>query len=47
MPNVQIDSGIKIKYGIISSDRAAEDLVGWSDLYFCGRLHKPVKRILK
>lgn len=35
-------AGLRVKYGVISLERALKDLNQWSDLIFAGRLHKPV-----
>jgi translocator assembly and maintenance protein 41 len=36
-----------IKYGVISSERLAEDLTSWDSLYVGGRLHKPVLTLVE
>jgi len=41
-PFVKTDFG-ELKYGIISTERARDDLENWTYLYLAGRLHKPVK----
>ena len=41
-PFVKTELG-ELKYGIISTEKAREDLETWSHLYLAGRLHKPVK----
>lgn len=41
-PFVETDLGV-LKYGVISTERAVDDLENWTSLYLSGRLHKPVK----
>jgi len=41
-PFVETDIGV-LKYGVISTKRAVDDLENWTSLYLSGRLHKPVK----
>lgn len=36
------DDGLRIKYGVVSVNKLAEDLTDWRHLYIAGRLHKPV-----
>ena len=45
-PFVETDLGV-LKYGVISTDRAVDDLENWTSLYLSGRLHKPVKVIFE
>ena len=33
----------ELKYGVVSTENAMNDLQNWSHLYLSGRLHKPVK----
>ena len=44
-PFVETDLGV-LKYGVISTERAVDDLENWTSLYLSGRLHKPVKVII-
>ncbi|KAH7353242.1 mitochondrial import protein MMP37 [Plectosphaerella cucumerina] len=36
-------SGMQIKYGVVSLDNLCTDLSSWNNLYLAGRLQKPVK----
>jgi translocator assembly and maintenance protein 41 len=45
-PFVETDLGV-LKYGVISTERAVDDLENWTSLYLSGRLHKPVKVIFE
>jgi hypothetical protein len=39
--------GVKIKYGVASTDSVHRDLIEWSSLYVAGRLHKPVETLVE
>lgn len=36
-------NGLKVKYGVVSTERLLDDLVNWRTLYLAGRMHKPVQ----
>ena len=39
--------GVKIKYGVASTDSVRRDLIDWSSLYVAGRLQKPVETLVE
>jgi len=42
-PSVKLDDDTLIKYGVISENKAILNIKTWNNLFFCGRMHKPVK----
>ena len=41
-PDLEMEGGQRVKYGVMETQRLVNDLLFWKDIYVAGRMHKPI-----